>query len=76
MSADAKPTLARSYRYTCPAGHTMTLAGPWTTLHVAIHDLDGSIAPRDYNYCMTCFGEWAVRQWPLTCEELEPEKQT
>lgn len=50
--------------YRCEAGHTMEIYGNWTTLSVP-----GDRGNSNYNFCFHCYGEWAQKQWPLTCDE-------
>jgi len=55
--------------YCCAAGHTVSIMedengeASYTALRVT--DWDGK---HTYNFCYRCYGEWAVKQWPLVEE--------
>lgn len=46
--------------YRCDAGHEIKCNGTWTSF---VFQAGGE--SHDYNYCMRCFGEWAVKNFPL-----------
>ena len=60
-----EPT-GKTHVYRCLAGHEVRVEnGTWTTLKVHF----GNEEPKQYNYCMHCFGAWAVRQFPLHLQD-------
>jgi hypothetical protein len=59
-------TLGDPKVYRCDAGHEVRIdAGTYTTLVVQYCPEPS----KGYNYCMHCFGAWAVRQFPLKLQE-------
>jgi hypothetical protein len=59
-------------KYRCESGHEMVMYGEYSALE--IHPGDG-VRPRSYNFCMECWGAWAVAQWPMKKveDELSPD---
>lgn len=67
----AVPATPITRTYSCALGHAFTINGEWTTFAVTSPAADGAPSSRSYNYCMDCFGAWAVRQWPLRCDVVD-----
>jgi len=66
--SEAKASAPQGHLYRCNLGHEIRIeSGQWFTMRL---QLAGESKPADYNYCPHCFGAWAERQWPLTCEPL------
>lgn len=60
------PRTSDPHVYRCDAGHEIRIDnGTWTTLSVQFSPEE----PQEYNYCMHCFGAWAVRQFPLKLQD-------
>lgn len=53
--------------YRCDAGHELKMNGNCTFHALAVSD---DAAVYLFDYCPRCFGEWAVKQWPL--RKVEP----
>ena len=51
--------------YRCAAGNETEIHGDWWALSVV-----NSNGTHNYQFCFQCWGEWAQKQWPLTCEEV------
>jgi hypothetical protein len=55
MNDETRKTIS----FRCDAGHEFT-AHAWSALTVQFDDQQ-----HQFYYCPICFGQWAVKQWPL-----------